>query len=292
MRQVKRLVLAFASLVFFAACASDNLSANDDPPASPEATRIQPTSGLQTLTVEGTKRFYQLFVPSTLDPATPTPLVLNLHGAGSSGLEQQTESGFDDVAEEVGVVVAYPNASGSFSFEDSTDVDFLASIISALEEVISIDASRTYAIGMSQGGDFLASLPCRDPGRYAAIVSIAVLNHHDSPICPSPEAVSILGVVGTNDSIYSIESGLLLDVLDPAPPGPLADEVAGWIGTNDCQVDPTVTAPFAGVERRDYLCVRSSLSVVIHGGGHQWPTGGSDSFDVNRIIWDFLTSTA
>ena len=67
-------------------------------------------SGQWTITLgpEG-ERNYVVFVPSGYDPATPTPVVLNLHGLKSYAEEQILLSGMNGTAEAEGFVVVYPN---------------------------------------------------------------------------------------------------------------------------------------------------------------------------------------
>src|ERR1700712_907275 len=55
----------------------------------------------------GLLRTYQLHVPAGLDH--PSGLVINLHGSGQTGSTQAALTNYDRVADQLGLVVAYPN---------------------------------------------------------------------------------------------------------------------------------------------------------------------------------------
>lgn len=280
--------VAVALCLVIGACGGSNSSDPEqavDEVAEPTEAARPPAPEARTLTIDGVERPFKLFVPDSLS-SDPAPLVLNLHGVGGRGDEVLSESNFNVVAQDEGIIVAYPDAQlGEWNFDDNTDVDFLAAIIDDVTSDVPVDLSRVYAIGFSQGGDFSTSLPCRDAGRYAAVASVSVLNHHAA--CPGSNPAAVLAFVGTTDAIYSIEEGLLIDVPVPDPPGPLTDEIDGWVATNQCDESPNEEALPKDVIRREYACETGALVVYIHGGGHVWPTEGH-GIDASRAIWDFL----
>lgn len=260
-------------------------------------TKPPPAPETRTLTVDKVERSYLLFVPSDLDPGEPVPLVLNLHGFGGIANQLVAGSQFNVVAEAEGIIVAYPNALGgqgfgeppAWKFDDDSDVTFMNAIIDDVSSTLSVDPTRLYAIGFSQGGDFSASLPCRDPGRFAAVASVAVLNHHTTPTCAEDRAAPVLAFVGTADPGYSIDEGLTIDVPDPDPPGPLAEEAGDWAATNQCSQTPHESEPVAGVVRQLYDCESGALVIYIHSGEHVWPQSDTEGINASRLIWDFLS---
>jgi polyhydroxybutyrate depolymerase len=262
---------------------------SDEPADGPANEPRKPVE--RRVTVAGEERTFFLFVPSSVDTSEPAPLVLNLHGSGGRAPGQISLSGFNTVAETEGIVVAYPTArGGQWTFlSDEPDVDFMDAIINDVSEQLSVDTTRVYAIGFSQGGDFSTSLPCRRPGMFAAVASVSVLNHHTTPTCSESAPSAVLSMVGTADGVYSIEEGLTEDVPDPDPPGPLADEVAGWVSTNQCDPEPDETTTDKDVVVREYSCEAGALVVMIHSGGHIWPAEDGVGLDANAAIWDFLS---
>ncbi len=311
---MRRPAIALALCVLLAGCSGSGESegAESSSPTSPaSSTTVEATTSTtetetntsdepadephkpveRRVTVAGEERTFFLFVPSSVDTSEPAPLVLNLHGSGDRAPEQISLSGFNTVAETEGIVVAYPTArAGQWTFlSDEPDVDFMDAIINDVSEQLSVDTTRIYAIGFSQGGDFSTSLPCRRPGMFAAVASVSVLNHHTTPTCSESAPSAVLSMVGTADGIYSIEKGLTEDVPDPDPPGPLADEVAGWVSTNQCDPEPDETTTDKDVVVREYSCEAGALVVMIHSGGHIWPAEDGVGLDANAAIWDFLS---
>ena len=51
-----------------------------------------------------------MHLPTGYDDSKEYPLVLNLHGLRANAQQQQTYSQFDDVADQKGFIVVYPNA--------------------------------------------------------------------------------------------------------------------------------------------------------------------------------------
>ena len=79
------------------------------PPARPRA----PTGdSVETITHDGIERRYLLHVPTDLPVDRMVPLVLVLHGAGGDPEDIEAGSGWNAVADERGMVVAYPEGDG------------------------------------------------------------------------------------------------------------------------------------------------------------------------------------
>lgn len=71
--------------------------------AGPAAAAPGPATGL--LQVGGLQRTYSVHVP----PGAVTGLVINLHGAGQTGRDQEVGTNYDAVADRYRFVVAYPD---------------------------------------------------------------------------------------------------------------------------------------------------------------------------------------
>lgn len=248
-------------------------------------------SGLteRATTAAGRPRSYALFVPASLDQGRSAPLVLNLHGAGDTAAAHVSYSNFNETAEEAGIIVAYPDAIDQFwNMEDGSDIEFVSVIIDEVSALTPIDADRVYLLGMSQGGDFAALLACRLPDRFAAVASVAVLNHHDEAGCEQPRPARIMTVMGLADPTTS--EGLPFEAPPGVDlPGPLVEEEADWAATNSCDPTPTETEPAENVTRADYQCANSAaLAVLMHAGDHIWPQPDVDGLDTNAVVWEFL----
>jgi len=132
-----------------------------------------------TIISSGEKREYLPYVPTSYDRAKPTPLVINLHTSMSWPSSSMAISKWNQVAYEYGFIVAYPEGTGHGpkSWEMTgretparmPDVIFIAELIDKMEASYSIDKTRIYANGMSNGGGMAFVLSCTLSDRVAAV---------------------------------------------------------------------------------------------------------------------------
>ncbi|MEI7966813.1 MAG: PHB depolymerase family esterase, partial [Actinomycetota bacterium] len=119
-------------------------------------------------------RPYSEFVPSSYSSKSPAPLVVLLHGYGSSGNQQETYMNFKAVAEQRGFILSYPDgtvdATGK-QFWNATEVccnfflevdddAYLISMLNDMESKYSIDPKRIYFVGHSNGGFMSYRMAC------------------------------------------------------------------------------------------------------------------------------------
>ncbi len=241
------------------------------------------------LTSSGRTRTYRLHVPSTITPERAVPLVIVLHGLGQDGNDIRELSGFDAVADEHGVLVAYLDGAKDitptwtyygFSVPDDVDdVQFVVDVIDALAATFTIDRNRVYAAGYSNGGLFAHQLGCQLRGRLVAISSVAAsLNTVIRTLCTPETVLPAVFIHGTEDEAFPWTGTL----------GFMAPEemVHVWAELNGCTSGPMVTAlpdvvdDGITVQRHDYAdCARSErISLyAVEGGGHTWPRSGDIS---------------
>jgi polyhydroxybutyrate depolymerase len=286
-----------ATVLVAAACGGDGTGASGQTASSGCGSESALTVGddeTRGITVEGQERSYILYVPSGLDADQPAPLVLNHHGAPNTARSQVKTSGFDQTAQQEGIVVAYPDAGdGVWNLGDDSDVTFIDALIDDIAATVCIDLARVYAVGYSHGGGFSRLVACLLPDRVAAVGSIAAWGHQDAPPCPTPAPTPMLFMAGAADTtFYSIEEGYIFNPpdIDFDPAGPLAEETSAWAATNGCDPEPTETMPTEEVVRQDYTCPDDAdLVVYIHPGGHIWPTSVDTNVDTNTVLWEFLS---
>ncbi len=122
--------------------------------------------GALSMTVNGEKRTYGLFVPTGYAKGTALPLILVFHGDGGSGAEIRKDFPIEAVARN-GALFVYPDGTNdsdghSFDQEDDPpknhDVDFFDGLLATLTGAYSIDTSRVYITGMSGGAYFVNQL--------------------------------------------------------------------------------------------------------------------------------------
>ncbi|MEM2214815.1 MAG: PHB depolymerase family esterase [Candidatus Nezhaarchaeales archaeon] len=121
----------------------------------------------ETLVINGAKRTYYYYVPSTYDGSKPMPLVFDLHGGWCSGLAQWVGTRSDRYAEKDGFICVAPNLFETMRFED--DVAFVNAIIDRMKSQFNIDARRIYAWGVSGGGVLATYLLYNIPDKIAGV---------------------------------------------------------------------------------------------------------------------------
>ena len=262
----------------------DTTTTGELPPGCGQLPLAPGTHSGQTVEVDGDTREYDLFVPSSYDPDTPTSLVLNFHGLLGSPAQQADFSQFNETAEARGIVVAYPAGVGnSFNAgaccgqahsDNVNDVLFARTLVDKITGEMCVDRKRVYATGMSNGGHMAHLLACRAADVFAAAASVTGVLGLAPADCAPSRPISMLDFHGTSDLIVSYNG---------AGPGypPVVPMMEGWAARNGCQGASEVT-----FEQGDMRCetwpgcdggVEVTLCTV-DGGGHCWPGNGDCLF--------------
>lgn len=270
------------------------------------------------------QRSYLLHLPDSYD-GTPAPLVVALHGGGGSGAGMARLTGLDDVSDREGFLVVYPEAvAGVWNDgrgvrkyeshrEDVDDVGFVAALIARLTQRVSVDETRVYVTGMSNGAMMAHRLACELTQRLAAVAPVAgAMPRNVAARCEPAAAVSILMLNGTDDALVPWEGGhvrlgrqRLGEIL--SAPG----TAALWASLNGCDARPRVDerpdrdpADGTRVHGHVYPGCRAGVAVALYevrGGGHAWPGGWrylpefligktSRDIDASEAIWRFFAT--
>jgi predicted peptidase len=130
---------------------------------------------------------YRLFVPTGYDGARQYPLVLWLHGGGSSGTNNIGQISLDnrlgthfwttkENQQKYGAFVLAPQSRGAWDNntdkELSEELHLALEILDAVRKEYSIDSSRLYVAGQSNGGIGVWGLITKRPGLFAAAIPI------------------------------------------------------------------------------------------------------------------------
>jgi polyhydroxybutyrate depolymerase len=275
-------------------------------------------SGTLTRTIDGHVRTVIVHLPTGYVATAKTPLVLNLHGSGSTASQQEAVSGMDATADADGFIVAYPQAlipSGAgFDWNvpgepllggravpagAADDISFLRHLVGRLEQRYCIDAARVYATGFSGGARTASQLACDASQTFAAVAAVSGLRH-PTP-CAATRAVPVLAFHGTADPVdpyggngqaywtYSVSQA-----------------AAAWASQNRCARPATTSTPAATVTLTVSGGCSSGASVELYtiaGAGHEWPGGPtlpaavtrvlgpqSDAIDANTTMWSFFVA--
>lgn len=239
----------------------------------------------ESAVVVGGDRPADLFLPTSYTKETPVPLLINLHGYTGDSQSQSTYTFLQSAAETRGVAYVAPeglkDSTGSRFWNASTaccnfggskvsDVDYLSSLIKEISSKVSIDQSRIYLFGHSNGHFMSYRFACSTKGVVAAIAGLAGAMDIDPKVC-GREPMNVLHIHGTNDATISYEGGSLL-----GNPYPAAEQtVAQWADINSCSetvessMDLLKSMQGRETSQTTYTCTNKSLELWrINAGVH------------------------
>ena len=299
----------------------------------------------EVVKVNGSPRTIQVHLPPEYSKRKRYPVVLVLHGIGGNGSLIARISHFNKTADQFGFIVVYPNSRegrwtaapdegvrsiGGFGRRRTTMDDmtrrprpddvggrplnentFFGEVLDQVESEYSVDVSRIYAAGYSDGGFMTFRLGCELSGRIAAIATVgAVMPESLAETCSnwSWRAVPLLMMNGTDDPEVPYKGKLGASVgfyLLPA-----RETLKEWAKINNCgqkpQHDTIPPRTSAGLQTRVETysdCADGATAILysIEKGGHTWPGGEqfvpvrfigktNEDLDASEIIWKFFAT--
>jgi len=146
-----------------------------------------------------------------------SPLLLSLHGMDQGPEDLQQNTHWENVADTVGFVVAYPQGGTGMSTWDlqgETDTKWITEIIDQFAKDYKIDRSRVYLSGFSIGGMFTYYAMNKIADKIAAIAPCSGPNIYGASEAMRP--VPIFHIHGTNDDVlnYSMVNDYLEEYRD------------------------------------------------------------------------------
>lgn len=163
----------------------------------------------------GRERRFNVYVPSSIAAMTRVPLVLDFHGNGSSGMQEQSGSGWRQKADAEKFIVVYPdgvgngwnvgNCCGEALSSMVDDVGFARAMVESVSSEACIDAQRVYATGISNGAGLAHRLACEAADLFAAIAAASADLVTDP--CQPARPISELSVRGLTDTLVAYEGG-------------------------------------------------------------------------------------
>jgi len=247
-------------------------------------------------------REYTLYLPSTLVPGEPAPLIFSYHGFGSTPRQQELLCFFSILAEEHRFIVVYPKGIGRSHNSGPSccppaypDTDDVANAKVIIENVNSnfhpVNRSRIYATGMSNGGYMSTRLACDAADVFAAVASVTGANPWPNFLgnCRPSRAIPYLHFHGTADPTVDYSNAELT--------------VNGFLTLNGCnpniftQVynngDSTCVAYTSGCLPNSGQGLMNVTFCTVDGGLHAWPGNpvyqqGTLDLDASPHIIDFF----
>jgi polyhydroxybutyrate depolymerase len=233
-------------------------------------------TSVHRLSVGGHDRTYRLHKPTGL-PAS-APLVVMLHGGFGTDAQAERSYGWDELADSSKFVVAYPDGlnrawnvngagcCGRPAKQGIDDVGFITAAVADIKRNVSIDASRVYVTGMSNGGMMSYTLAC-DTSIFAAIGPVSGTQLDP---CRSPHPLSVMTIHGTKDPLVPYGGGPGHGFAHINGP-PVPQTNAFWRKVDQCRTPVETTSGSVTTSTAGCPDNRSVVLVTVGGGGHHWP---------------------
>jgi len=184
-------------------------AASEPPPTCPSPVLVAGDSS-QTLQVGSVSRSFVLHVPGSYNGTKPVPLIVDLHGLGSSGMSELQSSPYPAVTDAEGVVIALPDGSkgtlgtawnlGPCCVANVDDIAFIRALVAHVQSTACIDSRRVYAVGVLTGGGMVYDLACQTADIFAAVAPAAFdLLQENVDECVPSRPISEISFRGTAD---------------------------------------------------------------------------------------------
>jgi polyhydroxybutyrate depolymerase len=246
-------------------------------------------------TIDG--REYTLYVPDSYSGDSAVPLVVDMHGYTSNSGQQQFVSGWDDLADEVGFVVAYPqgesdswNAQGRCcGLSTADDVGFIRDMVASIQSAGNIDAGRIFASGISNGGSMTHTLACEAADLFAGAAAVAygisggwTFSSIVSNCNPS-EGIPVVHFHGTHDLLVNYNYGAR-DSLGAE------DSLEAWRQVQSCGSSSSFKQLSSNTTCQTHSSCNGGEQVsmcTVQGGGHiLYPS--VDGAGIPTFAWEFF----
>ncbi|MFK8050087.1 MAG: PHB depolymerase family esterase [Halioglobus sp.] len=172
------------------------------------------------------------------------------------------------------------------------DVGFFRKMIAFAKLNYTVDSSRVFMLGFSQGGQTVASLACPLQEELTAVAAIHGFAANGYT-CGPQSKVSLLQIWGTQDQWVRADGGASLDTMQYDSAEEAAQE---WAAAQDC--DPQASQYGSKSDDvDDWSCkahanckTGSEIITCSWPGAHTWPkTESLGNFGLNTI-WDFFSN--
>ena len=258
---------------------------------------------LNLLVHDGTEREYLAYIPSGYSHTNEAPIVLNFHGFGGTASGQLALSDWRGLAEKHGIILIYPQglelqkggshwnpdpvSSDSKSLSD--DLGFVRRLLKRISKNYSIDKSRVYATGYSNGAGMAYGLAHHMPDLITGIAPVSgLMNDKYLSTTSGVSPVGLISFNGEEDWVRPVNGikGYLASV---------ADISSHWARVNNST--RSVVEQFAQVtgnviERTSYSRDDGLITVeqyLVDRGGHKWFDLDIEGRNLNQLAWRFLS---
>ncbi len=261
-------------------------------------TEITTDTQHDTIVFDGRERHYDMYLPESYDSSKETPLIVVIHGYTDNISPGGDWYRIKPVADREGFILCYPigtqdtngsyfwNAGGIFeSLEGGiNDVGFINSLLDDLFTKYSIDQSRVYVMGHSNGSMMTYRIAHELSDRIAAAACISgpMLIPY---VAPPAQGVPLMHIHGYNDP------GVPFEGAGPFGFPPVMNGLSLWISWNNCSAQPDSILKTQNVKGVRWKNENANSDVVLiraNGMEHNWPQTSNCDWEGSEFIWDFF----
>ena len=262
------------------------------------------------------ERCWLLLVPMSLNESGNVPLVVDIHGGGDDMYQQRWTSDFANISMEQGFIVAYPQGhndlwnmgwdsitcSVGIVCPEEDDVGFILQIVDTIMQNHSIDNSRIYLTGWSNGCGMTQRLAVEASDIFAAAGCMSMYRFVEAPSDYLP--IPFIEVHGLLDEIVQYATTAHSAPFFGPEKGAIQN-LESWAELNGCQgTTPEVLESQDDYDIRGYTNCENETQVMlvtmffaahnpyehddpVHDPGRGWanPTGVPTS----TFIWEFMS---
>jgi polyhydroxybutyrate depolymerase len=289
---------AFIILVIFSIYTSCNKEKED--------TYFPYANMMDTVIHDGIIRTYLLHIPPGYSESEQTPLVIALHGYTSSATSFENGSRLSDKADAEGFIIAYPNGlaypwtssnpqawNAGSQYEEWTrgtdDVGFIDDMLELIKRHYSIDASRIFVTGHSNGSRMTYRVG------YELSCKIAAIAPHSGQMVFEPEThidcpVPVLHLHATDDHTVLYNGSTAANTSDLVY-APVDSVLSDWAAMFSCNADPETIFSNVDYTIKKWNCPGDYPDIELYltnRGDHGWFTIENSGLSANDVIWNFF----
>jgi len=266
-----------------------------EPDASTETGLIS-----ETMTYDSETREYLIYIPSSYNPNSPTPILFAFHGFGGYNQYFINTADFRSLADQFNFIAVYPQGlvcnegttwnthpPGGDNKCSQDDIGFFGALLYEISGNYNIDSSKVFLTGYSNGADFSYSMACYQSSLVTAIAPVSGLMPmvDASTECTPNHPTSVMIFNGTNDGArpYNGIEGWMMSV---------DQTVAYWSQYNNTDSSPQ-TNIIGNIENYTYLNGDNNSTVdlfKIVNGDHDWFNLSYNGNSMEQLMWNFFSS--
>ena len=245
---------------------------------------------LHTITIEGQQpRTFIVVTPPSTSSDTPLPLLLGFHGRTSNGQSLRDYSQIDTFVADMSFIAVYIDGSidqwSSWNAglcctpaitNQIDDVGLVSTLIDYFKTNYTIDPTRIWAVGHSNGGMMSYRLACDLSEKITAIAIVGGALTDDS--CTPAKSVSVLHIHGDLDPTVPFLGGGKFDTPN------VVSSVIKPNSSFSCDTASSEITPIDRVDQYLWNCQNGIQTKVMNylDNGHEW------IFDYTKTILRFL----